>query len=102
MVAVDEVIRSLVEESQEPVLPRPDSLTVTDLLDLWHGDQDSYGYAHPYIAKAVCRIVKPPSLELLFSEWLYPNLVQAEVPYRAQRLVAAGYRLWRREVEAAG
>ena len=97
---VDEVIRSLVEEARAPVLPRVDSLTVTDLLDLWHGDTDSMGYHHPYIAKAVCRIVKPPSLELLFSEYLYPDRSQAQVPFRAQGLVAAGYRLWRREVEA--
>ena len=100
--AVDEVIRSLVEEARAPERPRLDSLTVTDLLDLWHGDALSTGYCHPYLVRAVCRIAKPPSLELLFTDWVYPGLVQAEVPYRAQRLVAAGYRLWRREVEAAG
>jgi hypothetical protein len=89
-----ELVQEAIGEARTPVLPRPDSLTVQDLLDLWHGDQDSHGYPHPSIARAVCRIVKPPSLALLCSEWIFPEQSPKDMPLRQQRLAAVGFKAW--------
>lgn len=94
------LVDSALEEARAPLAPRVDSLTVTDLLDLWHGDGLSTGYHHPYLILGVCRLCKPPSLRLLCTEYLFPALEYEQVPPRTLSRVLLGYRLWRKEVEA--
>jgi hypothetical protein len=89
-----QLVEDAMQEARAPIAARPDSLTVQDLLDLWHGDEHSYGYPHPALARAVCRIVKPPTLALLCTEWLWPDVEPAHMPLRQQKLAAVGFKAW--------
>lgn len=91
------VVEQAVTEARQPVRPRADSLTVTDLLDLWHGDGYSDGFAHPNLVLAVCRIVDPPNLKLLIQDWVYPDVPLNELSPRVVKLISVGYRLWLNE-----
>jgi hypothetical protein len=97
---VAELVEAAVQDARTPVLPRADSLTVQDLLDLWHGDEHSHGYAHPLIARAICRIVKPRDIEILCTKWIYPELPYNRVPPRGLKLVALGWHLFDKERRA--
>ena len=81
----------------EPV--RQDSLTVDDLVDLWHADELSEGFPHPFLARAVCRIMRPaPERFDLLCQRFYPDASQESgVPFRALEKLRLGFNDWHRE-----
>lgn len=68
-------------------------LSVAQLLDLWHGDGDSFGYASAEIASAVAEVIRPVD-EVALRARFYPALAAYEIPDDMRDILDEGFRLW--------
>jgi hypothetical protein len=72
-------------------VPRVPSLQ--ELLGLWRGDEDSYGYAQEGLAREICRKLRPETEVDLFRQ-LYPGLEPGEADVDVRKMVALAFRKW--------
>lgn len=76
-------------------MPATATLTVDDLLALWHGDEDSDGYWQPELVARVCELIQPGNV-LVVRNRFYPSKAGADVPEDAAKMIVSGYWTWRR------
>ena len=91
-------VEDAIEAARAPD-PEYDPFTVQDLVDLWHADELSEGFPHPFLARAVCRIMRPaPERFDLLCQRFYPDASQESgVPFRALQKLRLGFDGWQRE-----
>lgn len=90
-----ERITELVSEARQPLPERTHPLTEHDLVNLWHGDDHSTGYHHPFLVFEVLRKRKFGSVDLLRA-FFYPRLAAHEVPNAPNEIIVACYENWER------
>ena len=76
-----------------------DRITVDDLVALFVGDEDSYGYAHPALATAICERLAPRDFEQ-FRGKLYPNVATSALDDDLQKILRVGYFRWKKQARA--
>ena len=64
------------------------------LVELWHGDLDSFGYFSEKIVFALCERTAPVAPTNV-AELLYPGEKYDQLPYEAVRVIDRGWKLWR-------
>ena len=92
-------VEDALTDARAPEPMRSDPFTVQDLVDLWHADDLSEGFQHPFLARAVCRIMRPaPERFDLLCKRFYPDASQESgVPFRALQKLRLGFDVWQRE-----
>jgi hypothetical protein len=75
-------------------------LTDRDLAALFTGDRDSLGYYHPALVRELCRRMKPPSAQAVYS-LLYDVERRGQLPSVAADAIDEGYAKWRSESAVA-
>lgn len=81
------------------------AVDVGTLLKLWHGDEDTAGYAHPEIVVAVCdAMVGTPTYETVRRRF-YPvqtvdgKAVDPDIDPLVSEILVKGYATWKKRVE---
>jgi hypothetical protein len=83
-------------------------VSVNEILALWHGDEDTFGYQHYELVVKLCDLTQPNSFEVLRRK-LYPAVtvptsggVSTTDPFLEPETVVVlkkGWDVWRRRVE---
>ena len=89
------VVDELLTEARAPLPERSHPLKAQDLVDLWHGDEHSFGYHHPLLVFRVLELQRYSNVDLLRALF-YPRLADHEVPTDANETIVACYETWER------
>lgn len=96
---VDEQVAEFLTAARAPLPERDRPVEADDLIGLWHGDEHSTGYHHPFLVFAVLRKRKFANLDLLRSRF-YPSLAATEVPEDALKVLRDCFEVWERRRQA--
>lgn len=69
-------------------------LDLSEILALWHGDQDSLGYWSAELVVAVCQHTQPIN-QLVLEQRIFPGIPSSDLDEHAKKIIGEGYRIWR-------
>jgi len=71
---------------------------VDELIDLFRGDKDTHGYAHPEIVIEICSRSGEDITPTVDWVWgiIYPDKKKEDIPLEIQDIIVSGVKLWYR------